>query len=180
MWVIVFLSDGVANLSDTNATNPEVPASYRYGFCGNNPATSFWSTYCIDWEPTPRYCHDSPSNECPPGTSHTNDSGPYSVLDYAMDMVDDAALLVSDNPREPKGEDMIIYSVALGAASAQPEVLRYMANVGDDGDRDPATDQCVGEAANKNCGNYYYAPTGAYLDQIFENIASRIFTKISR
>jgi hypothetical protein len=95
-------------------------------------------------------------------------------------MVDEAGLLVSENEDEPTGEDMVIYSVALGAAAAQPEVLRYMANVGDEGDRDPATDLCNGIPANQNCGNYYFAPTGAYLDQIFESIASRIFTKISR
>ena len=180
VWVMVFLSDGIANLSDTNATNPEVPASYRYGFCGHHPASAFWSTYCIDWDPDPRYCNDNPQIECPPDTIYTNQSGPYSVLDYALDMVDAAALLVSENDHEPHGEDMIIYSVALGAASAQPEILRYMANVGDEGDRDPATDLCDGLPANQNCGNYYYAPTGAYLDQIFESIASRIFTKISR
>ena len=77
---------------------------------------------------------------------------------------------------------MVIYSVALGAAQAGADVLRYMANLGDDGDRE--TDACVVAGvplpATQNCGNYYYAPSGAYLDQIFEAIASRIFTKISR
>jgi hypothetical protein len=186
VWVIVFLSDGIANLSDTHQTNPAIPGSYQYGFCGDTPGTSFWNTYCIDWNPTPRHCIDTPSNECPPGTTHTNDSGPYSVLDYAYDMVDEAALLESTNPNEPTGEDTVIYSVGLGAAQAQPEVLRYMANLGDDGLRDPATDPCINQGtgnplpATQNCGNYYYAPTGAYLDQIFESIASRIFTKISR
>jgi hypothetical protein len=102
------------------------------------------------------------------------------VLDYAMDMVDEAALLVSENEDEPTGEDMVVYSVALGAASAQPEVLRYLASVGDDGDRNTPNDPCAGQPADDNCGNYYYAPTGAYLDQIFESIAARIFTKISR
>ncbi len=180
VWVMVFLSDGVDNLSDTSATNADVPASYRYGFCGHQPATSFWPTLCVDWDAEPRYCNDAQASECPPDTLHTNQSGPYSVLDYALDMVDEAALLVSENDDEPHGEDMIIYGVALGAAIAQPDVLRYAANVGDDGDRDPATDPCNGEPANQHCGNYYYAPTGAYLDQIFESIASRIFTKISR
>ena len=178
VWVMVFLSDGLANLSDTHQTNPDIPASYKYGFCGDDPANSFWNTYCIDWDPDPRHCIDTPSNECPPATTHTNQSGPYSVLDYAFDMTDEAALLESTNANEPTGEDMVIYSVGLGAAQAQPEILRYMANLGDDGLRD--TDACAGIPATQNCGNYYYAPTGAFLDQIFEAIASRIFTKISR
>jgi hypothetical protein len=100
------------------------------------------------------------------------------VEDYAFDMVDEAALLYSTSRQEPVGEDIIIYAVGLDAARSGAEILRYMANVGDDGSR--ANDPCVGVPADRNCGNYYYAPTGAYLDQIFENIAARIFTKISR
>ncbi len=93
-------------------------------------------------------------------------------------MTDEAALLVSTNMNEPAGEDMVIYAVGLDAARAGADILRYMANLGEDGDR--TTDPCQGVVATSNCGNYYYAPTGAYLDQIFESIAARIFTKISR
>jgi hypothetical protein len=181
VWVMVFLSDGIANLSDTHSSNPDIPGGYEYGFCGDDPSTSFWGSFCIDKNlggSAGRFCLDTPSNECPPGSTSTTASGPYSVEDYAFDMVDAAALLYTTNPNEPMGEDMVIYSVALGAASAQPQVLRYMANLGEDGDR--ANDSCTGQPATSNCGNYYYAPTGAYLDQIFESIASRIFTKISR
>jgi len=93
-------------------------------------------------------------------------------------MIDEAALLESTNENEPLGEDMVVYAVGLDAARVGADILRYMANLGEDGERD--TDPCTGIPATQNCGNYYYAPTGAYLDQIFENIASRIFTKISR
>ena len=181
VWVTVFLSDGIANLSDTNATNSVVPPGFIYGFCGDDPATSFWGSYCIDrnlGSSAGRYCIDSTQSECPPGTTHTTQSGPFSVEDYAFDMTDEAALLVSTNMNEPAGEDMVIYAVGLDAARAGADILRYMANLGEDGDR--TTDPCQGVAATSNCGNYYYAPTGAYLDQIFESIASRIFTKISR
>jgi hypothetical protein len=30
-----------------------------------------------------------------------------------------------------------------------------------------------------DCGNYYYAPTGAGLLRVFEAIASRIFTRLT-
>jgi hypothetical protein len=53
-----------------------------------------------------------------------------------------------------------------------------MANVGDEGSR--LNDECAGVATQQHCGNYYYAPAGPYLSQIFESIAGRIFTKISR
>jgi hypothetical protein len=191
VWIMVLLSDGIANLSDTHNTYSGVPASFIYGFCGNHPSSSFWPS-CIDYN-TPgfsagRYCIDSSAAECPPGSTHTNRSGPYSVEDYAMDMTDAAGLLASTNTREPKGEDIVIYSIGLGAASSGANLLRYVADIGDNGMRDwgTTTDPCYNSGTHtffpptSNCGNYYYAPTGAYLDQIFEHIAAQIFTKISR
>jgi hypothetical protein len=100
------------------------------------------------------------------------------VKDYAFDMIDEAGLLVSTNPDEPLGEDIVMYSIGLDAARNGADVLRYMANLGQDGNRD--TDECDGIAPTSNCGNYYYAPTAEYLDRIFESIAANIFTKISR
>jgi hypothetical protein len=187
IWVIVFLSDGVANMSDTHLTFDTIPASFRYGFCGPNDssptnlALAFWSSYCIDKNTgasAGRFCIDSPSSECPPSTTVTTTSGPYSVEDYAFDMVDRAGLLVSTNTNEPRGEDIIMFSIGLGAASGGENLLRYMANVGDEGSR--GNDQCAGIPTKQNCGNYYYAPSASYLAQIFENIAGRIFTKLSR
>jgi len=186
VWVMVFLSDGVPNLSDFPSVYSGVPSAFTYGFCGDNPATSFWKTACIDrnqnygaMNSVGRYCFDDVAGECPPGTAHTAASGPYSVEDYAYDMADAAALLESTNPNEPLGEDIIIYTIGLGtAAQAGEPVLRYMANIGDDGER--LNDPCASTAAYHPCGNYYYAPTASYLNQIFESIANRIFTKISR
>ena len=205
VWVIVFLTDGLTNLSDRHATNPDVLTDFIYGFCGPTkdvPAsTNFWSSYCID-NASERYCIDDDPNQCPskqgPLTfpniivDDTTMSGPYSVEDYAFDMVDRAGLttgLVDTSPstpgynanrREPSGEDIVIFSVGLDAArdARAARVLHYMANIGDDGSRD--NDPCDGLGPTISCGNYYYAPTGAYLSRIFENIAGRIFTKISR
>jgi Flp pilus assembly protein TadG len=208
VWVIVYLSDGVTNLSDTYATNPLiVKPEYTYGFCGPTPAdtaTSFWSSYCIDRNlpgsfSEGRYCIDEHPNECPqqsndlatfPNTviNTTDTSGPYSVEDYAFDMVDRAGLLspfvdAANHKREPAGENIVMFSVGLDAARASPALLRYMANIGDDGSR--ANDPCAGLGATVSCGNYYYLSSSdplfnVRLNQIFENIAGRIFTKISR
>jgi hypothetical protein len=183
---MVFLSDGIANLSDTPRTSGDVPETFTYGYCGDSADdNSFWRDFCIDWNgagSSGRYCIDADSATCPDGVPHDNSSKPYSVEDYAFDMVDEAALLVSENGNEPLGQNIIIYAVGLGAASSGEEILRYMANVGDEGSR--GNDACnpggVPAPPETNCGNYYYAPTGAYLNQIFESIAARIFTKISR
>jgi hypothetical protein len=64
-----------------------------------------------------------------------------------------------------------------------------MANIGDDNFRNPIPDNladsyppdpCDGVAPQTSCGQYYYAPSGAYLTQIFEKIAGSIFTRITQ
>jgi hypothetical protein len=114
-------------------------------------------------------------------------SPPYSVEDYARDMTDRAALTVVRsvppdpahyNPNEPVGNDIAIYSVGFGDIAALGEpLLRYMAAVGDDGDRN--TDPCVGIAPKHSCGQYYFAQYASDLLPVFQDIASRIYTKIS-
>jgi len=200
VWVIVFLSDGIANLSDTPESYPYdsgseqgVPSAFPNGYCGGHIIqcgdtydTNFWMTGCIDQDVTTRVCNDNSADTCPPGSIYAPDSEdfappyspPYSVEDYARDMADDAALRVSTNTKEPAGRDIAIYSIGLGDAAAVGEpLLRYYANIGDDGGRD--NDPCDGVAERTACGQYYFAPTGDALLPIFENIASRIYTRIA-
>ena len=235
VWVIVFLSDGLANMSDTPATfsydagtEQGIPAIYPNGFCGGKidvsgttvdppHMTNFWKTSCVDWnvppsppdncsvsdwnsEATPkldcRYCINNDPTTCPPDSYALTKTGstysppyspPYSVEDYARDMTDRAALTVSANPNELRGNDIAIYSIGFPPntnptilanfdALGEP-LLRYMAAVGDDGDR--TTDPCQGHGPRETCGQYYYAPNSSALTGIFQDIASRIYTKIS-
>ncbi len=183
VWVMVFLSDGAANLSDLPDSldpNNNIPPAMVNGFCGDQMGQPFWISTCFDNQITPRFCLDNNMNTCPPGSTHTTGSPPYSVLDYAMDMVDEAALTSSLNANESRGNDLAIYSIRLGTqtAGSAEEFLRYMAAVGDDGDRQ--TDPCASVAANTSCGQYYNAPTSDYLKQIFEEIASRIYTRLTQ
>jgi hypothetical protein len=97
------------------------------------------------------------------------------VDDYTRDIADETALTFSENQNEPLGNDIAIYTIGLAVNSAGENLLRYIANVGDDGNREnPPT--C---AANTSCGNYFYATGGDDLRPIFENIASRIYTRIN-
>ena len=82
-------------------------------------------------------------------------------------------------------------------------LLRYISNVGADGNPDPTAgpDGCQGvappklifDAANPanaptltagnlsyNCGNYFFSQTGTGLSAVFQSIASRIFTRITQ
>jgi hypothetical protein len=86
----------------------------------------------------------------------------------------------------PAGANLTIYSIGLGSYVAKPNtpvnsaelLLRYMAAVGDDGDR--VTDPCAGVPSATSCGNYYYAAKGAQLQGVFEDIAKRVFTRLSK
>ncbi len=228
IWVIVFLSDGLANLSDLPAYGAAcgigdvkagktcipgggsagITTDYRNGFCGGYLDEPFWTDNCLDrnrfWQgvgfaplgletDTARYCIDTVSAECPPGTTvqafpirPPSYSPRYSVEDYAKDMADEASLATSTNVNEPLGSDIGIYTIGLqyaGTLQHASDLLRYIAAVGDDGNRD--TDPCKPPllppvALATSCGQYYYAPSGAALQAIFEDIASRIFTRISQ
>lgn len=208
VWVIVFLSDGATNLSDLpDASDPNnpVPSGYVNGFCGgahgarlwtNEPNTDYW--WCKDSDPAVRHCgpFHANSGECPPGANWVgNNTPPYDTEDYALDMTDRVALLKSANPNEPTGgEDIAIYTIGLGKAAEPPdydgeELLRYMANIGNDNVRNPVPDisgddfvpdPCDGAPHQTSCGQYYYSPSSAYLKQIFEKIAGSIFTRISQ
>ena len=62
-------------------------------------------------------------------------------------------------------------------------LLRYIGAVGDDGD--PTTDPCSTvpvdpTVASYNCGNYFYTQTGSGLQQVFSDIASRVYTRLTR
>lgn len=198
VWVIVLLSDGATNVSDlpdaSDVNNP-VPAGYINGFCGGDPGfpnpNRMWDTpWCTDSDPSTRHCgpFHSAAGECPPGSSWVgNNTPPYDAEDYARDITDRVALLGSTNASEPVGgEEIAIYTIGLGVAASPPdydgeELLRYMANIGDDNFRNPAaSDPCNGAAPQTSCGQYYYAPDATYLTQIFEKIAGSIFTRISQ
>ncbi len=196
VWVMVFLTDGQANLSDTPTTNPDIlnPSAYPNGFCNSylgGPANGFWdlAVRCKDNDWTPRYCIDVNGAECPvaPAGADWTVVAPlgsydarYSVLDYARDMIDEAALKVPNNPNEPIGDDIAVYTIGLGnIGDVSTKLLRYMALIGIEGRRD-TVDPCVGKTNVTWCGQYYYASGGADLTPIFEDIASRIFTRISQ
>jgi hypothetical protein len=193
VWVIVILTDGGTNASDlpnsSDANNP-VPAGYLNGFCGGSINNRMWDTpFCNDINPNTRHCgpFHANSSECPPGSTWVgNSTPPYDADDYAYDITDRVALIDSTNPNEPTGgEEIAIYSIGLGKAGSPPytgeELLRYMANIGDDNFRDLAgTNPCAGVPHQTSCGQYYYAPDATYLTEIFEKVAGSIFTRISQ
>jgi Flp pilus assembly protein TadG len=79
--------------------------------------------------------------------------------------------------------EILIYAIGFGRSVVVPPaigetLLRYMAAVGDDGDR--TTDPCRSTPTMTNCGNYYFAPDAGSLQPVFEDISRRIFTRLTR
>jgi hypothetical protein len=173
LWVAVLLTDGMANATDLEPGDDITNySSYPLGFCPNDP------TFPL--------CQDENVQ-----TRHPNGSPQYDADDYARDMADYVGCLPTNTApgcHGTAGQGAIIFTIGLGDgvldASGEPHsapyggsLLRYIASVGDDGD--PATDMCAGKSNYSEwCGNYYFSPEGPGLTRIFEDIASRIFTRI--
>ncbi|MGQ0602638.1 MAG: pilus assembly protein TadG-related protein [Anaerolineales bacterium] len=215
--------NGDGDVSDTGVTSATLPTRF-----GTN-----WSTWPFNeqevWNPNIRYCgpYHATQGACPPGalflgsdavsTTAVTQQGTlpngvtapyyYTPLDYAKDMIDQAALTticVGDpvancsgggwpptagqryNRNETiPGNPIVVYSIGLNNLAllnvpdeTGEKTLRYMAAVGDDGDR--VTDPCLGIPTANSCGNYYFAPDPSALGPIFEDIAKRIFTRLTR
>jgi hypothetical protein len=95
------------------------------------------------------------------------------------------------------GQDAVIFTIGLGEGvrgvmdtsnevSGLPygtALLRYVAAVGDDGD--PTTDPCDQYWDDQDewqawCGHYYFSSSGSQLSAVFQDIASRVFTRLTR
>lgn len=163
----------------------------------NDPMTRH---FCLDWgtgEP------DLTNPEC-------GVTGKYDADDYARDMADFAGLIevAPNQPGNfiamysiAFGEDVV--NEATGAP-----LLRYIADAGDNGFIDdnieqdlrdngvidiidgnypntppwgePGECEDVRSQPKEKCGNYYYAEDLATLSEVFEDIAGRLFTRLSR
>jgi Flp pilus assembly protein TadG len=124
--------------------------------------------------------------------SSTLSPNPYDPQDYAIDNAYYAAcdpVTPSAGCNGTKGQGAILFTIGLGPEVASKDaisppvyrgetILREIAAVGDDGN--PATDPCSSASSLSDCGNYYYAPTGNDLIPVFDAIAGRIFTRITK
>ena len=199
VWVMVLLTDGAANVTDPKDPLPPSPTDYGYfGYCPpdtfrddpNNPGQTGVAPYCRDDDAWSR---------------HSSTDANYDADDYARDWADSASL----SPEEG-GDFIATFAIGLGAEVlwskpyTQPwhgeALLRYIADVGDNGHRDGTGDwengipdpdpfsvsECENVAhgvvggTNPSCGNYFSAPDAHGLQAIVSEIASRMFTRVAR
>jgi hypothetical protein len=183
VWIAIMLSDGIANAANS-ADPPSVPGDWICPI----------STWGAPSGGGPPYCSDGDPNPPPSGTRHPSGDVDYDADDYARDWADFLGCpsppnVTCANTVPGGGQDVVIFSIGLGEAVTKytkggdvdqgEQLLRYIAAVGDDGD--PLTDPCASALIGKDCGNYYFVldPSGGQLLDVFEAIASRIFTRIT-
>jgi hypothetical protein len=180
VWIAIMLSDGIAN-SATQTDPPVVPNDWICPIATWGSPSGGGPPYCADGDPDP-------------ATRHASGDIDYDADDYARDWSDFVGCPAPANPTCATtvplgGQDVVIFSIGLGEAVTNytkggdvdqgEQLLRYIAAVGDDGD--PSTDPCASAAVGADCGNYYFVldPSGGQLLDVFEAIASKIFTRIT-
>ncbi len=167
------------------------------------------SQYCNDMNPKSRhFClewKNGPNNGAPPVILDPASScfQSYDADDYARDMADWAGL-AELTPTVP-GNFIAMFAIGFGEEIKDKDhsnyevgapLLRYIADAGDNGQIDNTYerslrgltsvggDVCEAPAIvadpTKWCGQYYYANDLVSLNQVFEDIASRLFTRLSR
>ena len=201
IWVIVLLSDGAANATDKAASG--VPGDDNgYWTCpapaglGPNERDRALGPFCRDPEcdvgcdvtrhcPSQSVCDRGDPWYTNPG--HVYDEWEYDADDYARDIADLAS-----------SQEIAVYTIGFGPnvnqgppshgrRDAGERLLRYIADVGDDGDLEtaPCGSDDYWDASpvvvpvGDDCGNYYFAPDAAGLVDVFEDIVSRIFSRIT-
>jgi hypothetical protein len=205
LWVAILLTDGAANASipddvDGDPVNLHCPPSTWPPW----PPVPPQPPACRDSSATTRH---SILNTGKFNPNNSYDPSNYDTDDYARDMADLLACPTQDDPpfdpwcydslnfaADEGGQNALIFTIGLGdlvtsTAYGDPDageqLLRYTAGVGVDGFPNPnyptaGEDNCLGVPSGQSCGNYYFSPSGAQLITIFEEIASRIFTRLTQ
>jgi hypothetical protein len=166
--VVVLLTDGAANASGLGPEvgMPDYGTGLQLGYC---PQYTWYSP-----PPAGPFCR-APSPVLIGAGRHISTSVDYDAVDYALDWSDFTML------ESPVGNSVVMFTIGLGSqvtSGVGEELLRYIAAGGDDGDL--ATNPCAGAPSGADCGNYYFAPSGSELLQVFKAIAGRIFTRINQ
>ncbi len=180
LWVVILLTDGMANATTPDEADDITDyGTYPMGYCPND-----WDVpLCQDENVLTRHADTDISN--------------YDADDYARDMADFVGCYPVDQADacgDQGGQGAVIFTIGLGngvldtvhEVNGKPygtTLLRYIAAVGDDGDA--YTDPCLPYNEDEGdwqewCGNYYFSPEGDQLSEVFQDIASRVFTRLNR
>jgi Flp pilus assembly protein TadG len=182
-----------AQCTENNPSQVEMPTA---PFCNDDNPNTRW--FCLDWT----------TGE--PQVGNTDCYSRYDADDYARDMADFAGLaeVTKGKPGNFIAMFSIGFGQEVIDEPTAAPMLRYIADAGDNGfidnnlqydlreDRNPIPTYPIGgpypgyygdpdvceNVANptQQCGQYFYAANLQTLTDVFEEIASRMFTRLSR
>jgi hypothetical protein len=194
--VVVLLSDGLANAAyDMNNITLGVPVPADKWLChpdwwregdGTRVADFHVAPFCTDGDPESGYMGISGSLGI--------DEDPDNLARRYADYLGCLPIAEGGNCAAGGGLGAVIFTIGLGDGVTNytspngtvpspivgEELLRYIARVGFNGE--PAytpNSPCWGVGTGVSCGNYYYAPAPESLNAIFQEIADRIFTRLT-
>lgn len=193
VWIVILLSDGGANAALKTDGNPALADDW---LCPGSPGQPTWiQPYCRDPYWNTRHDSTDPMYDV---EDAAKDFADFVGCPDSMSPQPAACAL--------PGQGAVIFTIGLGDAmiNSPPslcnpyyggschdnlgeQLMRYIAGAGDD--NNPGTplsqDPCYNPVTlqplpeGTSCGNYYFSPTGAGLMDVFEAIASRIFTRLT-
>jgi hypothetical protein len=207
---IILLSDGAATTSNPNVASAVLPSMYACPYTSYTsvgpPTEAIYDEYyskrpCQDGNTQTRYASNSVFYD---SDDYARDQA-KAIADSGNNIVIFTIGLGSEVTENPgtlnqKGCNNVLNAMDWAACNADQlpngeQLLRYIADQGD-GINKLGLDPCqrndtpagnptvVGYRYNypigKSCGNYYYAQGGLDLTAVFEAIARRIFTRITR
>ncbi len=208
LWVVVILTDGMANATDRQEDdNINDYNTYPVGFCPQASMDTSQLPLCQDQDVSTRhrsgllydaddYARDMADfvgclavGDAEPGWSIAPGTEDHTCLDSGR-----CNPCRQSDGSAYRGQGAVIFAIGLGdevlnnvnEVNGKPygaDLLRYIARVGYAGDPRFKNDPCKDYYDSLNeyrqwCGNYYFSPTGTQLTRIFEDIASRIFTRL--
>lgn len=184
-------------------------SGYELPYCNDNELDTRHD--CLVWtlDPGTNGQLDVTDPDCVPlAPGYKNER--YDADDYARDWADFAGLItLEEGTPDIPGNFIAIFTIGFGnrvldtvnEGKTSAPLLRYIADVGDNGFLDDDFDQdlrddglinssvadvgepgpCAGAASpSEDCGQYYFANDLDDLERVFESIASRLFTRLSR
>ena len=150
LWVVVLLTDGVANAGYDTST----PPTY---FCPPG-------TWIGDTNP-PLFCNDGTTDIIPANRHSPMASPNFDAEDYAYYEADAVGLDTAHG-----GQNAYLYTIGLGSAVIAPSPV----------DGTPLGQNFLQYAATVGNGKYYRAPTATDLGLIFQSIANNIATVLTK
>ncbi len=195
LWLVVLLTDGAANATDVD---PVQAGRIQQGISASSPAWNPVADLPAGFCPQNGALTDPPCRDTNVGSRHDLGDTLYDAEDFARDRADlvscPAKVADSNCHNNNTGQAAIMFSIGLGdyvfnstnESGGNPygdTLLRYIGAVGDDGD--PTTDPCSTvpvdpTVVSYNCGNYFFTQTGSGLNSVFSEIASRVYTRLTR